>query len=59
MIKKGFNFATTTRRLPYFYKISSVEDAFMKIPKLQTDELTKNSDSFQSDSVIESDSEKY
>ena len=38
-LNKGFNFATTIKRIPYLDLIASIKDAALKIPKARADEL--------------------
>ena len=39
MLNKGLNFANTIKRIPYLDLIAPIEDASLKIPKAQADEL--------------------
>ena len=38
VLKKGLNFATTIKRIPYLDLIAPIEDAALKIPKARADE---------------------
>ena len=39
VLNKGLDFTTTIKRVPYLYLIAPIEDAALKIPKAQADEL--------------------
>ena len=39
MVKKGLDFATTIKRIPYLDLIAPIDDTALKIPKARSDEL--------------------